>query len=611
MLMTVMLLAGSIQFLNMGARAAEETVPEVIISGVKVTENGEATGALTGYLEVSVHVHAKGFQTVGAVLSYDKTVLTPVDWSTAGTPVALKPNSLWTTVVPTKGADNFSGKPALASQPEAGSTPEPPEEAVSDESGLEGPGGTSEEGRGYLYLGAESLQYQDLPAEEDTRLVTVRFRIEKDGDNYKEVTVADAADLTNNEGATLCLAPAAVAEQAVPGAQVQLTCGEEADGPADDELNTDMLNNRVLKYYAWRSTGGYEDNGETECAVSFRLGTGPSINTGSSEPIGGGGNAITFFDWDGRAIDAVSAEADTAAQVVAGWENLHRERLSKPGYAFDRWLVVYENNDGNGLRTVGGTFTSNNAKLDMTDPVVQQDAADLSNLFKNGTSVFLQAAYYATEEVNQGEGVDTSLVSSKTYYTFGDPTFYQYGGVDSANGQYAVRYTVERASAVRAREPVVIAKVYVGSGSNTQYLTVKVDLENTDSTNFEVVVPKATTSIQCQILDAYGASAWIFGTARNDWTNDGNTKIVKNGAFDRLMDEAVAAAANAGHVWNAEINTQCFMDAGYTGVNNSTKLNDAQQKLTAAVISNGGKKLTDAQANAALSGYGSFVRVTP
>ena len=43
MLMTVMLLAGSIQFLNMGARAAEETVPEVIISGVKVTENGEAT----------------------------------------------------------------------------------------------------------------------------------------------------------------------------------------------------------------------------------------------------------------------------------------------------------------------------------------------------------------------------------------------------------------------------------------------------------------------------------------------------------------------------------------------------------------------------------------
>ena len=83
MLMTVMLLAGRIQFFNMGARAAEETVPEVIISGVKVTENGEATGALTGYLEVSVHVHAKGFQTVGAVLSYDKTVLTPVDWSTA------------------------------------------------------------------------------------------------------------------------------------------------------------------------------------------------------------------------------------------------------------------------------------------------------------------------------------------------------------------------------------------------------------------------------------------------------------------------------------------------------------------------------------------------
>lgn len=588
-LMAVTLLGGTVAQ-AVEAREKETRIaleaPKVTVVGNHVTDTDKK-----GDYELSLYVQGDQFQTVGVVLSYNPEKLAPVAWDN-DTAIAVSPG--WTKILPTKGIDDLSGKPALLCAKATAPAPEPEPDTIDDasEGEIETPVPPAASGRAYLYLGAEALQGRDY-SESETRVVTVRFRLAAEDTKI----VLPTAGQEESEIFDICLATdAEILGTSIPGMPLRATVLDGSDLPV------------TYKYRQNLATG--EEGAENPYTVAFDTRDGDSINTGSSEPIGGGGNAITFFDWDGRAIDAVSAEADTAAQVVAGWENLHRERLSKPGYAFDRWLVVYENNDGNGLRTVGGTFTSNNAKLDMTDPVVQQDAADLSNLFKNGTSVFLQAAYYATEEVNQGEGVDTSLVSSKTYYTFGDPTFYQYGGVDSANGQYAVRYTVERASAVRAREPVVIAKVYVGSGSNTQYLTVKVDLENTDSTNFEVVVPKATTSIQCQILDAYGASAWIFGTARNDWTNDGNTKIVKNGAFDRLMDEAVAAAANAGHVWNAEINTQCFMDAGYTGVNNSTKLNDAQQKLTAAVISNGGKKLTDAQANAALSGYGSFVRVT-
>lgn len=580
-LMAVTLLGGTgaqaVEAREEGSRSVVEA-PAVTVVGNHVTDTEKK-----GDYELSVYVQGDRFQTVGVVLSYDREKLTPVGWEN-DTPI--EATSGWTKILPTKGADDLAGKPALL----CAKATAPDTEDATDESESETPAVPVTPGRDYLYLGAEALLGRDY-SDSETRVVTVRFRLAAEDTKISLPT----AGQEESEACDICLATdAEILGMSIPGMPLKSTVLDGSDLP--------------VTYKYQQNLATEEGAAQNLYTVAFDTRDGASINTGSREPVGGGGNAITFFDWDGRAIDAVSADPETAKEVVEGWEALHGERLSKPGYAFDRWLVVYENNDGNGLQTKGGTFTSNKAQLDLTDPVVKQDAADLSDLFKNGKSVFLQAAYYATADVNDGTGADTSLVSSKTYYTFGDPTFYQYGGVDSANGQYAVRYTVDRKSAIRARDPVVIAKVYVGSGSNTQYLTVKVDLENTDSTNFEVVVPKATTSIQCQILDAYGASAWIFGTARNDWTNDGNTKIVKNGAFDRLMDEAVAAA-KAG-AWNTEINTQCFIDAGYTDVNNNTKLIDAQNRLKAAVISNGGNKLTDAQANTALSGYGSFVRVT-
>ena len=581
LLMTVILLAGT-AVTAAGPEAGEENtgnlpeIPEVTIVGNDVNGAGE-------FLEVSLRVRGWRFQSVGVVLSYDTGTLTPVDWTSDARPIAVK--TAWTTVVPTKGTDFLSGKPALATIAEQTDTPTVPGAEPEAGEGTEEPTLPAAPQRAYLYLGADALAGLAL---DDERVVTMRFAVTEG----KAVTLPEPGHETE-ETHTLCLATEKdILDLSVPGAPLLTTTLDDRDEPVSH------------RYHDVLSTG--EDGTETLYTARFVSESGPSVNTGTGS---GGGYAITFFDWDGRVIDAISCEEDAAAAVEAWQQHAAiQARLSnKSGYEFDQWLVVYENNDGEGLHTKGGTFTSN----DMALATGNTDVADLSNISgytnkeKDGDSkaVLLQASYKATDAVNQGAGVGESATSSKTYYTFSEPTFYQYGSVDANNGQYAVRYTVERGSAIRAKEPVVMALVYVGD----KYLTVKVDLENTDTTDFEVVVPKATTSIQCQVLDGSTNAAWIFGRPRNEFSISANAKIVKNGAFDRLMEEAVNAAASG--TWSSDINTQIFIDAGYTGVNNATRLADAQAKLVAAVNSNGGNKLSDTQANSALTGYGSFTRV--
>lgn len=603
-LMTVMLLAGNLVWFTGTVRAAAE--PEIIISGVNVTEDGTAGGKATGYLEVSVAVQAAGFQTVGVVLSYDTEVLTPVDWKDPANAPGLTTN--WTTVIPTKGADDFSGKPALARLAEA---EEPtPEEAPAK--------------RGYLYLGAESLRYQDLSAEA-TRLVTVRFAIEKDDSgNYLQVTVPGAGDVLTDDSKTLCLAPEADAEAAIPGAQVQLTLGEPVEETEGSELNP--LDGHVLKYYAWRTTESkYEVNKETACKVSFQTGPGKSINTGSTEVVGGGDYAITFFDWDGRVIDAVSADDDNAEAVVDTWEKAHADRLgNKPGYEFNGWLVVYQANDGSGLQTRYKSLTSvkaaestpvaydttpsavNNAKLYTQDmfsnykdlsSITTKNFEDLDNAMAGSeTAVLLQATYKATETVNNGTGETADLGGSRTFYQYGTPTYYQYGPADVSNGQYGITIPLTRGDVLRANLPAIQAQVYVNVNGKTEIVIVKVDLENTDETSFEVVVPKSATQVSLRLRDTYNASDWTNAQGRSSEIFVMNGDFVKGGALAALIEESWQVA-KAGGTWSNTVNAQCFADAGCP-VNS---VDNAKAALVAKVNAEG-RRLMESEVAAAVSG---------
>jgi hypothetical protein len=609
MLMTVLLLAGSVQSLAQGTQAAETGEPEVKISGVRVTEDGTETGTETGYLEVSVHVSAADFQTVGVVLSYDMSVLTPVDWGT-GAEVPVN-GTLWTTVVPSKGADNFSGKPALARlAEERAPEPEPtdPEAPAAEEDA-----GTGESGRGYLYLGAESLVYQDVA---ETRLVTVRFKIAEAGSGYADVTYPAEGEALTDNSKTLCLAPETVAEAAAPGAQVFLTVGEPAE-TLGEELNPDGVEVYQLKYYAWRTTvEKYEENNETPCTVSFGVEKGAGIGASSSEPIGGGGNAITFFDWDGRAIDAVSAEPETAAAVVAAWEKSHAARLeNKPGYEFDCWLVVEEKNDGNGLVTSNGTFTSNDTRLGTGNP----DVADLSHLFtEEKKSVFLQAAYYAK---TTGNGFSEDLVNGgKTdntdrYYTISDPVYTRYGAADAVAGSYSLTMTVTRlqedgeTGVTRLREPAIwVAMTPAAGGANIMNL---IRLENTDETTFEIVTTKQIGTVTYKVIDVYGVSNWPGCADRSDVTKGSRNRntCITLGTQGYLAEQAYNVYQ--GGNWEATVNNWAFADCYYNngstaGKANATwwteaRCNTAKSRLLAATTTKGAK-LTYAEVLTAVGG---------
>lgn len=548
-----------------GTDAAPE-VPAVTVRAVPVDET---------YLELGLEVSAARFQTVGAVLSYDATKLQPVLWTedSEGAPMDISvTGDSWSvpSVIATKGPDDLAGKPALAY---AGCT-----EA---EDGTKTP-----TGRAYLYLGADTLQYSDLL---EKRVVTVRFRYCEGvvpGDITMPGAVNPGGTDPNPPAAgpyTIEFAAQAQAQDAIPGCPLLVTTGGGQDGS-------------VMSYSYDPAT----EPGEDDLTAKFVFG-GESVNTGT----GGGGYAITFFDWDGRVIDAISAEKN-AKSAVETWQGQTwiRDRLSnKLGYEFDQWIFVAQTEDG--LRSEHGNLTSRKA-IGTSAPSDSADFTDLEAKYlaspyyspEDSKSVLVQATYKTVEKtVNNGLGQNESLVTGSTYYQFDDPTFYQYGAAGANSGQYAVRCNVHRTSVLRADTPTVLAKVYVGEGSSMEMVTVKVDLENTDDTSFEVVVPRATTQVLFQVRDAYGFTNWTNGTIRSAEPTVLKATIIREGSFALLVEEALKV--KGGGSWDTAVNAQCFIDAGYTKVNNGN-LTAAQNALRDAT---GTTVLTRAEADAALSAY--------
>lgn len=571
MLMTVFLLAGTV--VNaVGSEAGDENtanlpeVPEVVIVGNNVNGAGE-------FLEVSLRVSGWRFQSVGVVLSYDTGVLTPVDWSNPAQPLEVK--SSWTTVMPTKGTDLLSGKPALITVDDPAENPVVPDDSAEDEGTEDGDEPVSPPAvpsRAYLYLGADALQAMAL---ENERVVTVRFAITEG----KTVILPEAGHETE-ESNHLCLATNAdILDTSIPGMPLMTTTLDQNDLPVEHPYQ------KVLS----------ADGEETLYTVRFASEAGPSVNTGTS--AGGGDYAITFFDWDGRVIDAISTGED-AGGAVTDWQAQPavQNRLNgKAGYAFNGWLVVYQANDGSGLQTVHGSLTSvkdresapvpagqSNGKLYSEDlfshyngkltDITTEALRTKNNLTNAGdgsqTSVLLQATYKTKIGVNHDDTTlndDMSTLNDDARYKFSAPTFYQYGkSTSNEYGFYAVRVDVSRDGTLRADSPTVQVEVFV---NGSQYaVTVKVDLENTDETSFEVVVPKTVTSVAYHVRDTYGMTNWINGTSRSLRISDtcSHAVIIREGAFSTIVDEAKSGLIT--DALNSGVNAICFSDAGFTGV---------------------------------------------
>lgn len=569
LLMTVILLAGT-AVTAVGPEAGEENtgnlpeIPEVTIVGNDVNGAGE-------FLEVSLRVSGWRFQSVGVVLSYDTGTLTPVDWTSDARPIAVK--TAWTTVVPTKGTDFLSGKPALATIAEQTDTPTVPGTEPEEGEGTEEPTLPAASQRAYLYLGADALAGLAL---EDERVVTMRFAVTEG----KTVTLPEPGHETE-ETHTLCLATEKdILDLSVPGAPLLTTTLDDREESVPH------------RYHDVLSTG--EDGTETLYTARFVSESGPSVNTGTGS---GGGYAITFFDWDGRVIDAISCEEDAAA-AVTNWQaqpTIQARLGDKTGYAFKDWLVVYQTTDGSGLQTVNGSLTSVKEREAAPVPAGQSggklfnedlfshyngkltnittEALRTNNHLTNAadgsqTSVLLQATYQTKIGINHDDTTlndDMSILDDNARYKFGAPTFYQYGKTTSAEyGFYAVRVDVSRDGTLRADQPTVQVEVFVDGSSYA--VTVKVDLENTDETSFEVVVPKTVRSVAYRVLDTYGMSNWINGTSRSLVITDTCSKavIIREGAFATIVDEARSGLIT--DTVNSSVNKLCFDNAGFTGV---------------------------------------------
>lgn len=517
------------------------TIPQAFAEGEEPTlpdvpEITIAGTKITGdqYFELGLKVKAKQFQTVGVVLSYDNTKLQPVTW-TDGSELTVSGNS-WEmpTIIHTRGAGGVSGKPALAYKDDAEGS-----------------------NRSYLYLGAESLKY--VAQNGADQLVTARFKYIKttpeDGSEPAVPEITVPADGVSD--ATIMLAPIPVADKAIPGEQALVTTSADSV---------------------------YTLTTEPPCTVSFALGTGAGI--GVSGGGGSGDYAITFFDWDGTVVDAIAADSDATVSVKTISDSL---KDSKSGYVFDTWLNVTPTKDG--PITANGTLTSNKVSV-----ASSADAASFTNV---NSTMFVQAAYRTTDAVNGGNGADASLNEGFSRYQISQPTYYQYGvSNDDVNGQYAVRAKVNRNSVLRADEPVVMAIVYVGSGSEMKSITSRLDLVNTDETSFEVVVPKSTTQVTLQVLDTYQVTPWTVGAGRSAQSLVPHDDIIKGGSFALLVQEAWNAAH--GSAWSTDVNSQCFKDAGYPKVNDSN-LNAAKTALQNA--STGATPLDRGAADAALAAY--------
>lgn len=487
---------------------AVTAVPEVTV----VCSNVDYAGK---YLEIGLELTAQEFQTAGVVLSYDRDILQLIEWGKQEPDTVIPVTGNWTTVVPTKGADDISGKPGLATLPSARQT------SGEDSS----PGEDS--GRAYLYLGADRLQFAQNMT--DCRVVTARFAV-KNAEALKLLTESSpAADLTS-EDYTVCLATDEdILKTSKPGASVLVTAKK-----TETELNKYTYGTVISA-----------DKG-LNCKVTFKTGK-DSVNTGdSSTTVKGGAYSITFFDWDGRVIDAISASEEVTEGQRTLIETIEARLktggdLAKAGYEFDQWLAVYQANDGSGLQTVGGTFTSNDTALDtatnrdyvdfnteklsaltMEAMAATVNVADGANnavsATENSMSVLVQAAYRATADINTGLTDETAR-----HYTVTPIAYTRYGGATQDDGKYSITLQVERknpagAGVTRAKDPGVIVKMQPTAGGNPVYTLLS--LENTDVVTCEVVPNKQIASVEYYFVDVATAP-------RGNWPGAGNRSPLK------------------------------------------------------------------------------------
>jgi len=424
-------------------------------------------------MEVAIKVSGHGdsmFKSVGAVVQYDSSKLTPIRWSTNAA-IGLKDVGTardgWSsaTAVESVSPDIVSGKPAMA---------------------------FTSGGKGYLYLGAETAVAQNF--KEDTQVVTVRFGY-ANGADFEGAK--DSVQFVQDDGAAFY--------SPVKGQMIYQT--------------EDPMNGAYKFYYLRPLTENADGNITTETPGDGDvIPSEPSkdVSTSDTAISAGTGTAdpddfvsLTFYDWDGTLLgtrivakdtgslidpntaenrgnyvnesgEAVYTDAELAAMGVApivpqgnrlsGAQDQTGtvvEAVNKAGYTYAGWV------DQN-------TGLSSPAGLPASSVVATIDAADLIPLTGIKENKVVKAAYDET----------SSLVENL-------PAMYSisYSPFESGNGGLQTTFTItrtERSRRVAEGKLVLVLQLRPNSRGVTR---LEVPLGNSDLETFTLTMPSNASSM--------------------------------------------------------------------------------------------------------------------
>lgn len=140
---------------------ADAPYPDVEIEGNFVRDE---FGFFTGYFELGLRVKTpedKRFQSLGVTLEYDASLLTPVDWETAGKGIAIEGSRYYTVDLPTQQSDKIDTAAAR------GGNPATPAEGISE--------GLKDGNRKVLTFTARSYEMVEFATM--TTIAAVRFKV--------------------------------------------------------------------------------------------------------------------------------------------------------------------------------------------------------------------------------------------------------------------------------------------------------------------------------------------------------------------------------------------------------------------------------------------------
>ncbi len=548
-----------------GGGSAGDTAsgPAITVVGVNVKN--------TDTLEVGIQVGGPDqplFQSVGLVLEYDRSRLTPMDWQPGWQTVESQTTNVSGEAITTSSTAVVAGQEDWKSL-----AVYTPTWINSGTAQVYDPGdgtGVGAAGKGYLLLQANTEYPYSLPTAR--QIVTVKFQYTGDsvgtgGAITPAASFADVGlDLAGAEGSGLS-----------EGKKVAYTSRIKHVG---------LYHTGNAFYYngALRDDGsGNAQEDPTLAGQKLAVNFGASIVEGETQQAAGGGTGdvavLSFYDWDetmlGNSIisktageeeikEALTAFSQSQYAVTGGGEkptefpadlanesyvdNAAFPLTYKKGYNFAGWVRA-DGKEGSEPLTEAFTAYETLGETPETDGSYPEGSFNAARwkyeAGPNGGSwgnIVLKAGYVENAWC-QISGVSAQYLM--TYFE-GD----MYGNSTNVNsGNISIAVTAERVNnglGVRRLKKPALRAVYTLNGVQ---ITFQIDLANSDVAVGRVVIPKSTTDIQFTIVDLYGSNISMAGSMSQDKTfsnqkgNEGGTSLdsyIVLGALHSISKRAAA-----------------------------------------------------------------------